>query len=308
MELRHLRYFTAVVQWKGYREASRHLHVAQPSISQAVADLESELGLKVFSREGRVARLTPEGRIFYEEAIKTLTQAETAVSMAQRAAKGDIGRLGIGMIGAATCSFLPELLRKFKGRHPGVALHLEENVPSGQDLAFDRGEIDIGFTRPLAADRNSSFHSRLIFSEPLLVALPSSRKVKAKSIRIADLAGERFVIFQRTSAPASFDAIISVCNDQGFSPNLHNELNNMLSVLATVEADEGVAIVPASARNLRADNVDFFRLQPDDVRIDLVAAWPKKEPSIVLKSFLELIDEELPAIRQKAASRLTTLR
>ena len=70
MELRHLRYFTAVVQWKGYREASRHLHVAQPSISQAVADLESELGLKLFSREGRVARLTPEGRIFYEEAIK----------------------------------------------------------------------------------------------------------------------------------------------------------------------------------------------------------------------------------------------
>ena len=202
--------------------------------------------------------------------------------MAQRAAKGDIGKLGIGMIGAATCSFLPDLLRKFKDRHPGVALHLEENVPSGQDLAFDRGEIDIGFTRPLSADRNSSFHSRLIFREPLVVALPSSRKVKAKSIRIADLAGERFVIFQRTSAPASFDAIISVCNDQGFSPNLQNELNNMLSVLATVEADEGVAIVPASARNLRADNVDFFRLQPDDVRIDLVAAWPKKEPSIVL--------------------------
>jgi DNA-binding transcriptional LysR family regulator len=46
MELRHLRYFTAVVQWKGYREASRRLHVAQPAISQTVADLEEELGLK----------------------------------------------------------------------------------------------------------------------------------------------------------------------------------------------------------------------------------------------------------------------
>jgi hypothetical protein len=73
----------------------------------------------------------------------------------------------------------------------------------------------------------------------------------------------------------------------------------MHSVLATVEAEEGVAIVSASARNLRADNVTFFRLQPDDVRIDFVATWKKKGPSVALKQFLELLDEELPAIRQK---------
>jgi DNA-binding transcriptional LysR family regulator len=73
----------------------------------------------------------------------------------------------------------------------------------------------------------------------------------------------------------------------------------MHSVLSTVEAGEGVAIVSASASNLRADNVSFFRLQPDDVRIDFVATWRKKEPSIALKLFLELLDEELPTIRQK---------
>ena len=300
MELRHLRYFAAVVQWKGYREAARHLYVTQPSISQAVSDLESELGIRLFSREGRVARLTPEGQVFYEEAIKTLIQAETAIVTAQRAAKGEIGRLGIGLIGAATCMFLPDLLRKYKARYPGVALHLEENVPKGQDLAFDRGEIDVGFTRILSADRNGSYFTRVILREPLVVALPKARKVKAKYIRIADLASEGFVIFQRASSPAAFDTIIRVCNDQGFSPKLHNELNNMQTVLSTVQAEEGVAIVPASASNMRADNVDFFRLQPDDVRIDLIAAWPKKEPSIALKSFLELLDEELPAIQQKA--------
>jgi DNA-binding transcriptional LysR family regulator len=89
-----------------------------------------------------------------------------------------------------------------------------------------------------------------------------------------------------------------VCNDNGFSPHLHHELNNMNSVLATVEAGEGVAIVPATASNLRADNVSFYRLQPDEVRIDFVAAWLKKEPSVVLQSFLELLDEELPSIRK----------
>ena len=299
MELRHLRYFTAVVQWKGYREASRPLYVAQPSISEAVSDLEGELGIKLFSREGRVARLTPEGQIFYEEAVKTLAQAERSIATAQSAAKGEIGRLGIGFIGFAAYPFLSGLLRKYKTRYPRVALRLVEDVPSGQDIAFDRGEIDIGFTRPPSTGRGSSYESRLIFREPLVAALPRGRKVTAKRIRIADLASERFVIFQRASSPEVFDTIVRVCNDNGFSPRLHNELNNMHSVLSTVEAGEGVAIVPASARNLRADNISFVRLQPDDVRIDFVAVWRKKEPSIALKTFLELLDEELPAIRKK---------
>ncbi len=181
MELRHLRYFTAVVQWKGYRQAAKHLYVSQPSISQAVSDLESELGIKLFSREGRVARLTPEGQVFYAEATKTLAQAETAIAAARRAAKGEIGRLGIGFIGAATYLFLPALLRKYKALHPGVALRLEENVPNGQDLAFDRGEIDIGFTRTLSSDRQSSFATKVILREPLLVAFPGTRKSESQA-------------------------------------------------------------------------------------------------------------------------------
>jgi len=143
MELRHLRYFTAVVQWKGYREAARHLFVAQPSISQAVADLENEIGIKLFSREGRAARLTPEGKVFHEEALKTLAQADRSVAAAQRAAKGQIGRLGIGFMGFAAYSFLPDLIRKYKARYPGVSLRLVEDIPSGQDTAFDRGELKL---------------------------------------------------------------------------------------------------------------------------------------------------------------------
>ena len=299
MELRHLRYFTAVVQWKGYREAARHLFVAQPSISQAVADLENEIGIKLFSREGRAARLTPEGKVFHEEALKTLAQADRSVAAAQRAAKGQIGRLGIGFMGFAAYSFLPDLIRKYKARYPGVSLRLVEDIPSGQDTAFDRGEIEIAFTRPLPADRRNLYESRLIFSEPLVAALPKGRHVKAKRIRISELSGERFISFQRASSPEVFDTIVRVCNDNGFSPKLQNELNNMNSVLSTVEAGEGVAIIPATARNLRSDNVAFFRLQPDEVRIDFIAAWAKKEPSIPLRFFVELLDEELPSIRER---------
>ena len=147
MELRHLRYFTAVVECKGYREASRRLHIAQPSISQAVSDLEDELGLKLFLRTGRNARLRPEGEIFYADAVRILQQAETAILTAKRAAQGKVGRLSIGFIGSATLSFLPDLIRRYKLEYPNVKLALHDLYPVELDQACDRGEIDIAITR-----------------------------------------------------------------------------------------------------------------------------------------------------------------
>ena len=187
MELRHLRYFSAVVQWKGYREASRHLHIAQPAISQTVADLEQELGLKLFSRAGRTVRLTAEGEVFYAEAVRTLAQAESAINTAKRAAKGELGKLSIGFIGSATLAFLPELVRSYKAQYPGVQLVLQELNPTQQEAAFDQGLIDVGFTRALTAERSKTLSSKLLYREPLLAVLPVSRKLKTKRVRTAGL-------------------------------------------------------------------------------------------------------------------------
>jgi DNA-binding transcriptional LysR family regulator len=112
-----------------------------------VADLEQELGMKLFSRAARKTELTPEGEVFYAEAVRTLEQAESAINTARRASKGEIGKLSIGLIGSATYSFLPELVRSYKAQHPGVKLTLRELSPSDQDTAFDSGLIDLGFTR-----------------------------------------------------------------------------------------------------------------------------------------------------------------
>ena len=299
MELRHLRYFTAVVQWKSYREASRRIHVAQPAISQTVVNLEEELGLKLFSRAKRMAQLTPEGEVFYAEAVRTLAQAELAVETAQRAARGEIGRLSIGFLGSATSAFLPELVRKFKATYPGVKLTLQELTPVQQDPAFEKGKIDIGFTRTLSAEQNRTFSSRVLYRDPLMAVLPRSRPVKTKRVRIADLANETFVLFHRQGHPSVFDTTIAMCHKAGFYPRVENQPTMLQTVLSLVEAEQGVSIVPACARNLRSNGVRFYRLQPDDVRVELVAAWKKANPSVVLRAFLELIDTNAAQIRSK---------
>jgi len=308
MELRHLRYFTAVVECKGYREASRRLHIAQPSISQAVSDLEDELGLKLFSRTGRNARLRPEGEIFYADAVLILQRAETAILTAKRAAQGKVGRLSIGFIGSATLSFLPDLIRRYKLEYPDVKLALHDLYPVELDQACDRGEIDIAITRTLSLERSKNRQSRVLLRDPLVAVLPRSRKLKLKSekIRLTDLANERFILFHRKGAPAVFDTIVGACRAHGFSPQVENEPNSMQTILSLVEADEGVAIVPASTSSLRSNGVQFVRLVPD-LCLDLIAEWPLGEPSVVLRTFLDFLTANGDAIRAKAELALSSI-
>ena len=308
MELRHLRYFTAVVDCKGYREASRQLHIAQPSISEAVSDLEHELGLNLFSRTHRNARVTPEGEIFYADAVRVLQLAETAILTAKRAAQGKVGRLSIGFIGSATLSFLPDLIRRYKLEYPNVKLELHDLYPVELDQACDRGEIDIAITRALSLERSKNRQSRVLLRDPLIAVLPRSRKLKSKNkkIRLADLANERFILFHRKGAPAVFDTIVGACRSHGFSPRVENEPNSMQTILSLVEAEEGVAIVPASISNLRSKGVQFVRLVPD-LYLDLIAVWPLGEPSAVLHTFLDFLNANTEAIRAKAELALSSI-
>ena len=306
MELRHLRYFTAVVECKGYREASRRLHIAQPSISEAVSDLEGELGLKLFSRTHRNARLTREGEIFYADAVRILGQAETAILTAKRAAQGKVGRLSIGFIGSATLSFLPDLIRRYKLEYPNVKLALHDLYPVEMDKTWDRGEIDVAITRMLSPERSKNLQSRVLLRDPLVAVLPRSRKFKTKKVRLADLANERFILFHRQGAPGVFDTIVGACRSQGFSPRVENEPNSMQTILSLVEAEEGVAIVPASISNLRSHGVQFVRLVPD-LYLDLIVAWPLGETSVVVRKFLDFLSANADAIRAKAELALSSI-
>jgi DNA-binding transcriptional LysR family regulator len=162
---------------------------------------------------------------------------------------------------------------------------------------------DIGFTRTLTAEQSRTFSSRVLFRDPLLAMLPRSRRVNGKRVRIADLASESFVLFHREGHPALFDTVLAMCQKAGFSPRVENQLSSSEALLSLVEAEHGVSIVPACARHLRSNGVRFYRLQPDDVRVELVAAWKAVNPSVVLRAFLELIDTNAAQIRNKAELR-----
>ena len=132
---------------------------------------------------------------------------DRAVQTTKRAAKGEIGQLSIGFLGSATSTFLPELVRTFKSQHPGVRLTLQELTPLQQEAAFEKGLIGLGFTRTLTPKQSKILSSRILYSDPMMAVLPAARRAKTKSVRLADLSKESFVLFHREGVPPLFDTM-----------------------------------------------------------------------------------------------------
>src|SRR3954453_15892050 len=202
MELRHLRYFVAVAEELHFGRAARRLQLAQPPLSRQIQGLEQELGVRLLERTKRHVELTPAGKVFLEHARKLLTEADHAVAAARRAARGEIGRLAIGFVGAATYSALPELLRVFHTRFPDVELVLYEMTSAHQHDALREGRIEVGFVRPAIPD--DTLARRVARGEPLVAALPAGHRLARRDepIPLSDLAGEPFILFPRDPRPS----------------------------------------------------------------------------------------------------------
>lgn len=120
MEFRALRYFVAVAEELHFGRAARRLHISQPPLSQQIRKLEGELGVELFRRTRRRVELTHAGAIFLEQVRPLIADAGHAVHAARRASRGELGRLTIGFIHAASYMLLPAILRRFRLRAPGA--------------------------------------------------------------------------------------------------------------------------------------------------------------------------------------------
>jgi DNA-binding transcriptional LysR family regulator len=298
MELRHLRYFVAVAHYLNYSESSRRLHVAQPAISQTILDLEDELDVKLLLRTKRSVQLTAAGTAFLREAEEILRRAHEAQQLAQRAARGEVGILGIGFFGTAFAPILPKLVQAYRRKFPNVELRLFELNPDQQLVAFDEGRIDLGFTRRLPSDRRAEFEEEVVYTDQLAIALPAAHPLaRHKVIRLKSLASESFVQFHRNGAPGLFDEVIAVCRRAGFAPRIIHEPNLMATAMTLVESGLGVSLIPRCVRTLNRPQAVIRPIAPKSAPIPLCVIWRKSAHNPALGAFLDILRAATPAIR-----------
>jgi DNA-binding transcriptional LysR family regulator len=289
VELRHLRYFTAVAEHGGVGSTARILHVAQSAISEQIRDLELELGVALFDRKNRRIRLTYHGEQFLKDARAVLAAADRATANVHKSTRGEIGTLTIGFFVGGTGTFFPRLIKEFRHRFQDVQVSLVEMAPGMQHRALETGAIDIAFTRPVQPAYATLLHSEPFKTEPFYAVMPRSHPLATKRrIFIRELTNELFILNDRSHSPATFDKVITLCAEAGFSPKIGSTATVSPGVIALVEAGEGVAILPEGSRKLGSDEVVFVPLADGTAFIDLVIAWSPQHESPVLRSFLEL--------------------
>ncbi len=291
MELRHLRYFTAVATELHFGRAAEKLHIAQPPLSKQIQDLEAELGFELFTRTKRSVTLTPAGQAFLVEATQIFQQLDRAIDIGRKTSRGELGQISIGFVGSATYNILPMMLQQFRDRYPQVQIELHELTTDRQLVWLHEGRIDIGLIRPPVIDPDLG--SQIIFQESLIIVLPTSHHLALLNIiELSLLATEQFILFPRQLAPGLYDPIIAICQAAGFSPQVVQECIQMQTIVSLVSANMGVSILPASIQEAQRQGVVYKPIRSGSSDADKLAmiaiVWRLSDDSPTMNRLLEL--------------------
>jgi DNA-binding transcriptional LysR family regulator len=291
MELRHLRYFCAVAAHQGFSRAARTLNISQSAISEQVTDLEQEIGVALFVRRRQKIRLTPHGEVFLTEAKRVLAAANLAVETAQRSGRGEIGTLNVGFLNGGTGDEVPNIIKDFRRRYPGVRVSITETIPAEQAQALVNGTLDVGFTRPLEPPFDQLLRSELLYRDPLIAVFPKDHSLARGPVDLRSLAREKFVLVAREASPALFNKIMGLCSAADFIPQIAATGVVWSSLLILVQAGEGIAILPSNLQPRASKDLVFCPLTNRGASFGIVVAWSPHRESAVQGSFLELVRE-----------------
>lgn len=291
MDLRRLRYFVVVAEEQNFSRAAERLHMAQPPLSDQIKRLEQALGVILFDRSSRGARLTKAGELLLTEARRLLVQADQTAEMVRRVGEGEVGRLTLGFVPSASNSVLPPVLSRFRERYPDVQLYLQEMNPDWLVAGLHEGRIDVSFFYLPFQDKALAHEP--VSREPLVVALPTSHAMAAEDeIDLCDLADQPFVLPARYRMPGLHGQVLEACREAGFEPEaVQKEVWLMQTIVALVAGGLGVALVPASLRNLSRAGVVYKPVRGLSPAVEMGVVWRRDERNPVVDSFLKVVNE-----------------
>ncbi|MER6179710.1 LysR substrate-binding domain-containing protein [Streptomyces sp. NPDC001652] len=246
MQFQQLQYFVAVAETRHFTRAADLVHVAQPSLSQQIKALERELGADLFQRARGNITLTDAGEALLPLARRILADADTARHEVQELVQLRGGRVRLGATPSLCTGLLPDVLRAFHDRYPGIRLLIEEGGSHDLVRELARGALDLALVvLPLPTPSPALTTVELLREDLVVVSSPEAPAPGGptrRTVRIADLEGERLVMFRH-----GYDLrelTVAACRAEGFEPDFAVEGGEMDAVLGFVRAGLGVAVVP----------------------------------------------------------------
>jgi len=240
MELYQLRYFSAVAEHGNFTRAAESCHVSQPSLSQQIINLESELGHKLFHRLGRRAVLTEAGTTLRERTRQILFEVDDATKEIRDSPKLE-RKITIGAITTLAPYLLPPLLALSRKRFPHIQVDIREDFSHDLIHGVLEGDLDLAIVSLPVKDHRLSIEP--LFSETLLLVLGKTHPLASKKTVMArDLSDETFALLGTSSSLAG--QIQQFCGDHNFEPKIGYRCAQIATVKALVALGFCISILP----------------------------------------------------------------
>ena len=291
MNLNQLQYFKVLAREEHYTRAAQMLSVTQPTLSHAIAQLEEELGTRLFEKKGRNVVLTRYGRMFLtyvEESLKVLEEGVTRTKELNGSKRGEIHLAYIYTMGS---SFTPKIVRRFLNTYPDYEIEFHFTVGTTADLieGLKDDRYDIIFSSYQDGEPDVEFHK--IGEQKLVVAVPENHPLAVKdSVDLLDTIEYPQIYFEKGSG-------LRPVVDQMFEqinrfPKVAFEMEEDSSMAGLVAQGFGIAVMP-DIPVLKA--LPLKKLQISNPRYEralYLAVRKKHYLSPVAKAFIRFVEEE----------------
>ena len=310
MNFHHLRYFLAVARAGGFTRAARDLHVTQPTVSSGIAELERDVGVRLFNWTSRHVELTLEGRTLMAYAL----QLEDLVSEAEDLLGNGLGHrfegsLSFGSIDAAVIYLLPDILRKYHQTYPDVDLSIQV-APSRylvDELLANRTEFAL-ITLPF---EHSHIEVVTLLSDPMPLVVGEDHPFAARrTVTAGEVAAEHLILFPADSV--SRKLVNEAFAEAAVLPRVVMEMRSPEAMRKLVESGVGISFLPHMSlqESLESGALQIIQVEGMSFSRDVGLAWRRGRyfgPAIrqLLEAILmehDALDEWLAAV--DAASEL----
>jgi len=301
LNVARLRVLREVVRAGSLSAAAQQLSYTQSAVSQQVAALEAEAGIKLLERTNRGVRPTEAGSRLVAHAEAILARLQAAEEELAELAGLRAGSLRLASFASAGSTLLPAAVARFRAAHPGVELTLAEGEPEEIAPRLCAGEFDLALLfsfaagEPLAALADQ-LELALLAHDPMYLALPADHRLATrKTLRLRDLSEETWIQTSANSACARY--VVRACHTAGFEPRVGFESDDYLTVQGLVAAGVGVALIPRLALAAGHDGIVVRALAPRPPRREVLVATRRGDQTPAVKAMASLLAAVAAAYR-----------
>ena len=293
MLLRHIHYFLAVAEHRGFTRAAEALHVSQPALSQQIRQLEETLGAPLFDRSGRAVRLTDAGEIYLNYARQALQALKAGSRAIHDVEDLSCGELKVGVTPTFTAYLTGPLLAAFHARYPGVTLQLREMSQEAIEMQLARDELDVGiaFTDVYSAE----IAARPLLVETLALVVANGHPLAGRgTLDLQQLKNEKFVLL--SGEFATREQIDRFSRQASLHLPVIMEVNSISAVLEMVSRTSLATLLPAA---IAAQHPQIAAIALEPPLLERTAALLQRKgawQTAAARAFMVLAHEQAAAI------------